>query len=875
MDTEGSGQQSGAGGHLRAHSAGKPVLQGQVSEVPERTGSSLQVDPNMDLLRAGHCSVLLTRVDVEDDDHSDDADKKDQDKKEDGEKESRKGGKSSSRIPTFQSLASRRRPVSQVINLAGPSSDAKMETSNTLTQSRVKGSSGGTKASTVKETTLPLPLTRYPIGSMEAASFSEPEELANCPLEPAVPRYRMGHSATSDSATTDPLQSHPPVLTPRPALRAGSGPQVSGGLSDAPQKLSLSNDPEGGEEKLEEIESEAHPETGTIADGSLDCGEQLEGTDKELDSSVPLDSESCCWVESRPVSMCELAEEESNPGDSGVRLWSMEPHGEEAQSKVGPEDEGPCPKTEVRGGCEELKPKSKVHLRKPRERKQASTLGDGQSIAVSTCPKVESRRSCQRPPRTCGLCSPLTCLTLSTLLLLGGLGLHLWRYGTPRSMSHLLVQLELDWMESLWGAQDTCSSDCSFSLVESIPEGLKFGSGSPVLPPISGAWMKLLSQANKTVSIAAFYFTLRAADLGLEEQSALEGEQVFNQLMQLKSKGVALQIAVNSPQSYSQDTTDLAAAGADIQVVDLQSATGGIIHTKLWVVDGKHFYVGSANMDWRSLTQVKEVGISVENCSCLAEDAARLFGVYWHIGAHKGSPLPPYWPARYSARSSADRPLRVKLNGVPAHVYLSSAPPLLETHGRTADLSAILSIIADAQKFIFISVMDYLPFSSFSKPPRFWPVIDSALRDAACSRAVEVKLLVSCWSHSQAAMFVFLQSLQVLSHSPLSCPIHVKVFEVPSKDDQLKIPFARVNHAKYMVTDRVAYIGTSNWSEDYFTQTAGVGLVVNQTGITVGHSQHTVQSRLHEIFERDWHSEHSHVLSDDLLTHCGRRTSSD
>ena len=35
-----------------------------------------------------------------------------------------------------------------------------------------------------------------------------------------------------------------------------------------------------------------------------------------------------------------------------------------------------------------------------------------------------------------------------------------------------------------------------------------------------------------------------------------------------------------------------------------------------------------------------------------------------------------------------------------------------------------------------------------------------------------------------------------------------KVFEVPSTSEQKKIPFARVNHAKYMVTDRVVYIGT-------------------------------------------------------------------
>ena len=30
----------------------------------------------------------------------------------------------------------------------------------------------------------------------------------------------------------------------------------------------------------------------------------------------------------------------------------------------------------------------------------------------------------------------------------------------------------------------------------------------------------------------------------------------------------------------------------------------GVLHTKLWIIDRKHIYIGSANMDWRSLTQV-------------------------------------------------------------------------------------------------------------------------------------------------------------------------------------------------------------------------------------------------------------------------------
>lgn len=32
--------------------------------------------------------------------------------------------------------------------------------------------------------------------------------------------------------------------------------------------------------------------------------------------------------------------------------------------------------------------------------------------------------------------------------------------------------------------------------------------------------------------------------------------------------------------------------------------TRGVLHSKFWVVDGRHVYLGSANMDWRSLTQV-------------------------------------------------------------------------------------------------------------------------------------------------------------------------------------------------------------------------------------------------------------------------------
>ena len=56
----------------------------------------------------------------------------------------------------------------------------------------------------------------------------------------------------------------------------------------------------------------------------------------------------------------------------------------------------------------------------------------------------------------------------------------------------------------------------------------------------------------------------------------------------------------------SFDSQQLSMMGvAEVRNLNFSELEGsGILHTKLWVVDQKHFYVGSANMDWRSLTQV-------------------------------------------------------------------------------------------------------------------------------------------------------------------------------------------------------------------------------------------------------------------------------
>lgn len=387
--------------------------------------------------------------------------------------------------------------------------------------------------------------------------------------------------------------------------------------------------------------------------------------------------------------------------------------------------------------------------------------------------------------------------------------------------------------------------------------GMKFNS-SVDHPSIYQAWQVLLSEAQSSLDISSFYWTLSNEDTHTHEPTASWGEKILQELVELSGR-ISVRIAVNTPQNRQQqrDLQMLIDAGADVRDVNMRDLTSGVLHTKFWVVDKKHIYIGSANMDWRSLTQVKELGAVVYDCKCLADDLKKIFEAYWFLGNSKIIPAP--WPSQYATAFNKDTPLQLPINGTDSRVYLSSAPPSLCAEGRTPDLQAILSIINDAQQFVYIAVMNYLPTMEFSASKRYWADIDTELRRVAFEKTIHVRLLISCWNSTSAVMFPFLRSLASVRDSKSDLDIQVKIFIVPSSPSQKEIPFARVNHNKYMVTDRVAYIGTSNWSGDYFLNTAGSALVVNQTSTSA--SESTVKDQLQAVFERDWDSSYSTPLN--------------
>lgn len=64
-----------------------------------------------------------------------------------------------------------------------------------------------------------------------------------------------------------------------------------------------------------------------------------------------------------------------------------------------------------------------------------------------------------------------------------------------------------------------------------------------------------------------------------------------------------------------------------------------------------------------------------------------------------------------------------------------------------------------------------------------------------------------------------------------------------------------------MVTDKAAYIGTSNWSADYFTDTAGIGMIFEDVCAKEqllhdcdDHNGTSIRAQLESIFLRDWTS---------------------
>lgn len=337
-------------------------------------------------------------------------------------------------------------------------------------------------------------------------------------------------------------------------------------------------------------------------------------------------------------------------------------------------------------------------------------------------------------------------------------------------------------------------------------------------------WRQMFAQARQRIDIAQFYVMNRPG-------SRLDA--VLAELRRAGERGVQIRLLLERKglRNSAADTLEQLAAipQLELRVLDYQPLSGGIMHAKYLLVDGEQAFVGSQNFDWRALEHIHEVGLRVSDAGVVRQIQA-VFEQDWRAQALLAAqqPVPPltYRPA------------------TPAAGYLLASPRAYLPAGVTDTQSELPRLLAAAQRRVRVQVMEYAPLSfgpGRSRP--YYAVIDNALRSAA-ARGVQVELMVADWNTKKPEID-YLKSLALLPN------VQLKVVTIPVADGGF-IPYARVIHSKIMTIDeRLAWVGTSNWSGGYLDNSRNLELVLNNEALA---------ARLDRLYQQLWDSPYAAAL---------------
>lgn len=366
----------------------------------------------------------------------------------------------------------------------------------------------------------------------------------------------------------------------------------------------------------------------------------------------------------------------------------------------------------------------------------------------------------------------------------------------------------------------TDGASAQVQLVQSVPQDSELA--HPELPHTGAVWLRLIREARVSIDLAQYYIA------SLPGQAL---EPVLDELAAAAQRGVRLRVLLARPliASYPDAYERLRALpNTTVRIYDLGPLTGGVLHAKYWIIDAesespaqRQAFVGSQNLDWRSLTQIHELGVLLHDPGIISQLAA-IFAADWRF-AETG-----HYAGANPTLSPPDRTPPIEL---------VASPEALNPPGIRAALPTLIALLQAARSSIRIQLLDYSPFYETSKR---WEELDAALRQAA-ARGVRIELLVSPWNAVEPA----LSHLKALSQLP---NFDVRIATIPQLASGF-IPHARVVHSKYMlVDDRILWLGTSNWARRYFYASRNIELVLRD-------AQPVRQAR--EVFTTLWTSRFS------------------
>lgn len=202
-------------------------------------------------------------------------------------------------------------------------------------------------------------------------------------------------------------------------------------------------------------------------------------------------------------------------------------------------------------------------------------------------------------------------------------------------MKQMLVPILLT---AVWAAHAQSTNSQAF-LCESIPTQmtLPLAAGAKFT---SDAQVELINGAKETLDVTAMYWNLIASNTGnstftpaqFTQFGAGRGAAVYAAFAAAIKRGVKIRFlnghGIESDNHTEAATLQSLGAPGQVEIQTWDAADwykGGIMHQKIWIADRSSIYLGSANMDWLSLSQVKELGVAVHHNPTVAEDLGKLF----------------------------------------------------------------------------------------------------------------------------------------------------------------------------------------------------------------------------------------------------------
>ena len=362
--------------------------------------------------------------------------------------------------------------------------------------------------------------------------------------------------------------------------------------------------------------------------------------------------------------------------------------------------------------------------------------------------------------------------------------------------------------------------------LESVPEETDLN--EPDLDQAYEIWPQLIGQARESVNVASFYFSRQGdgkdaySPAGVVDQMA----PIIQELPRAGGRGCQVRVLGDGKffDTYPEALTWLdEQPGVTARHIDAGGHWGGVMHAKYFVVDDQTLFVGSQNWDWRALTQIHELGALVEHPR-LAKDLRRIFDLDWELAdlPAPDNPLLAETPdpvAKLILWNDLQPALLTTTSGDTVQTVLAASPPQALPEGVPWDLPLMVEMVDSSTKKVRVQLLSY---GVTDREQRFFGDLDNALRRAA-TRRVRVQIILSNWSKSRYKL-PWIQSLAAVPN------IEIKFSNIPEHSLGF-IPFARVEHAKYLTVDgQSGWIGTSNWSRDYFFNSRNISLLMHGAG---------------------------------------------